>query len=187
FVGKFADITGATDWRANFYTDGQTLDIADILTFANGYPIPKYTNIDSKGNPGKHVTFPDTDFPMFRLADAYLMYAEAVLRGGTGGDVATALTYVNMLRERAYGDTSGNISAAELTEAFLLDERARELHWEGHRRVDLIRYNQYTENGIWPWKGGVADGITTSKHLDIFPLPSSEMIANPNLVQNTGY
>ena len=51
----------------------------------------------------------DTDFPMFRLADAYLMYAEAVLRGG-GGSNAQALTYVNQLRTRAYGDNSGNVT-----------------------------------------------------------------------------
>lgn len=66
----------------------------------------------------------DTDFPMFRLADAYLMYAEAVLRGG-GGSNAQALTYVNQLRTRAYGDNSGNVTSLSLD--FILDERAREL------------------------------------------------------------
>ena len=68
----------------------------------------------------------------------YLIYAEAVLRGGTG-DNTTALSYVNKIRERAYGSTSGNISANDLTLQFILDERARELYWEGHRRTDLIR------------------------------------------------
>ena len=95
---------------------------------------------------------------MFRLADAYLMYAEAVLRGG-GGSRGQALDYINALRTRAYGDASGNITDAELTLDFILDERGRELLWEGHRRTDLIRYGRFTGGVyIWAWKGGVAGG-----------------------------
>ena len=70
---------------------------------------------------------------------------------------------------------------------FILDERSRELHWEGHRRTDLIRFNQFTENGVWPWKGGVMEGKTTEKFRDIYPIPSSDIIANPTLKQNDGY
>ncbi|MFX8844659.1 RagB/SusD family nutrient uptake outer membrane protein, partial [Acinetobacter baumannii] len=86
----------------------------------------------------------------------YLIYAESVLRGGTGGDAATALGYINALRQRAYGNTSGNITATQLTTDFILDERARELYWEGFRRTDLIRYNKFVDaTYLWPWKGGV--------------------------------
>ena len=60
---------------------------------------------------------PDTDYPMFRLADAYLIYAEAAARGA--GDRTLALQYINALRTRAYGNTSGNISAAQLTADFV--------------------------------------------------------------------
>ena len=139
------------------------------------------------GANGSHATFPDTDFPLFRLADAYLMYAEAFLRGG-GGSQATALGYVNALRQRAYGNASGNITAGQLTLDFILDERGRELLWEGHRRTDLIRYGRFTGGSyLWAWKGGAQAGIATGAHLNLYPIPANEIIANPNLVQNTGY
>ena len=186
-VNLFPDATGTIDSRAIFYTDGQTKDINSITDFTNGYAVPKYVNVDSQGNPGKDLSFPDTDVPMFRLADVYLMYAEAVLRGGTGGSRAQALQYINALRGRAYGNTNGNITDAQLTLNFILDERARELYWEGYRRTDLIRFNQFTENGIWPWKGGVKEGKTTESYRNIYPIPSSELIANPGLTQNKGY
>jgi hypothetical protein len=129
---------------------------------------------------------------MFRLADAYLMYAEAVLRGGTGGDVTTALGYVNAIRTRpgdvANGNAPGAITAPELTLDFILDERARELYWEGHRRTDLIRFGKYTgDSYLWPWKGGVAEGTSIEEKRTIFPIPASDLGSNPNLEQNTGY
>jgi hypothetical protein len=130
----------------------------------------------------------DIDFPMFRLADVYLMYAEASLRGGGGGDLGTALNLVNALRERAYGNTTGDITAADLTTDFILDERGRELYWEGYRRTDLIRYGQFT-NGtyLWPWKGNAKEGAVVSSDLNLFPIPAADVAANPNLVQNPGY
>ena len=129
-VNLFPDETGETDNRAIFYTEGQTKEIESITNFTDGYAVPKYENITSTGAPGSDATFPDTDFPMFRLADIYLMYAEAVLRGG-GGDVATAVTYVNDIRNRAYEDESGTLTANGLTLDFILNERGRELYWEG--------------------------------------------------------
>lgn len=176
------------DARNMFYTDEQTLEIEDPFNFGDGYAITKWRNIDSQGNPGKDGTgnFVDTDFPMFRLADVYLMYAEATLRGG-GGDAGTAVNFINELRERAYGNASGNISAGELTLDFVLAERSRELFWEGHRRTDLIRFGQFSDQGVWPWKGGVMEGKTTESFRDIYPIPSSDMVANPNLTQNPGY
>jgi starch-binding outer membrane protein, SusD/RagB family len=188
FVAKFEDPSGETDSRALFHTDGQTLEIDDVTDFTQGYAVTKFKNVTSYGEPGSHNTFPDTDFPVFRLADAYLMYAEAVLRGGAGGDVTTALEYVNKVRERAYGDTSGNISAQQLTLDFLLDERARELYWEGHRRSDLIRFNRFSDSPyVWAWKGGVRDGIPVDSRFNLHPLPDSDIVANPNLDQNQGY
>lgn len=176
------------DSRAMFYTTGQTLEIADISQFTNGYAVTKFKNVTSTGAPGSNLTFVDTDFPMFRIEDAYLMYAEAVLRGGTG-DLTTALGYVNAIRERAYDGASGNITASELTLPFILDERARELYWECHRRTDLVRFGKFSETDyLWPWKGGVPEGVSTAKFHDVYPIPSSDLGANPNLVdQNEGY
>ncbi len=93
FVNKFADITGATDKRAMIYTNGHTVEITDIFSFKQGYALGKFKNVTSTGANGSSSTFPDTDFPMFRLADVYLMYAEAVLRGGSGATRADALGY----------------------------------------------------------------------------------------------
>ncbi|HPT14470.1 MAG TPA: RagB/SusD family nutrient uptake outer membrane protein [Bacteroidales bacterium] len=176
------------DGRAMFWTAGQTLEINDIASFTDGYAVTKWKNVTSTGAAGSDNTYVDTDFPMFRLADAYLMYAEAVLRGGSGGDAGTALTLVNALRTRAYGDTHGNIAASDLTLNFILDERARELYWECTRRTDLVRFGQFTNGDyVWPWKGYVKEGAATDAHYNIFPLPSSDVSANPNLTQNPGY
>lgn len=178
------------DGRALFWTDGQSLEINDIGLFTDGYAITKFRNRKLNGDPSDtdQPVFVDTDWPMFRLADAYLMYAEAVLRGGSGGSRAQALTYVNELRERAYGDASGNITNAQLTLDFILDERGRELFWEGHRRTDLIRFGVFTGSDyLWPWKGNVQEGAPSSSHRDLFPIPSAEIGANPNLEQNPDY
>jgi hypothetical protein len=77
---------------------------------------------------------------------------------------------------------------ADLTADFILDERARELFWEGTRRTDLIRYNKFTSSTyLWAWKGGVKDGASVADNLKIYPIPSTDLTANPNLKQNVGY
>lgn len=178
----------SSDQRGMFYTDGQSLEVDDPFEFTSGYAIAKWKNVTSTGETGSDLTHTDTDFPLFRLGDVYLMYAEAVLRGGSGGDAATALNYVNMLRERAYGDEGGNIAANDLTLDFMLDERARELYWEAQRRTDLIRFGHFTSGDyLWAWKGAVQEGRAIDAKFNIFPIPASDVIANPNLTQNAGY
>jgi hypothetical protein len=189
-VNKFPDVTGAADKRAMFWTDGQKLEITDIGQFTDGYAITKYSNLTSTGAaaPHAHPDFVDTDYPMFRLADVYLMYAEATLRGATAGNATTALGYVNAIRTRAYGNTNGNITSAQMTLDFILDERSRELFWEGHRRTDLIRFGKFTGGAyLWPWKGKVAAGAATESFRDLYPIPSNDLGANPTLKQNPGY
>ena len=137
-VQKFSDPSGATDKRAMFHTLGQNLEINDIGEFRDGYSIRKWKNKTSTGANGSSLTWVDTDFPMFRLAEAYLIFAEAVLRGGSGGGTEQALIYVNNIRQRAYGNTTGNITSGQLNLNFILDERARELIWEGKRRTDFL-------------------------------------------------
>lgn len=187
FVNLFPDVTG-TDKRGLFFTKGQELEIEDIFNFRDGYALRKFKNITSTGDVGSNLSFPDTDFPLYRLAEFYLTYAEAVLRGGTGGDITTAVDYINKLRERAYGDASANITSSNLTLDFILDERGRELYWECHRRTDLIRFGKLTDGSYtWPWKGAVANGKATDTKYNVFPIPSSDINANPNLSNISGY
>lgn len=176
----------SSDGRALFHTDGQTLDIEIVTDFSNGYGVTKWKNISSTGVAGSDPVYVDTDFPMFRLAEAYLIYAEAALRGG--GDTGLALDYINKVRTRAYTDESGNITSGELSLNFIIDERARELYWECHRRTDLVRFGLLSgDKYLWPWKGGVIEGKSIDDKFNIFPLPASDVIANPNLEPTSGY
>jgi hypothetical protein len=180
---------GNPDTRAEFWADGQNLAINDVTTFTDGYGITKFRNVSSAGAPGSSLSYSDVDMPIFRLPEMYLVYAEAVLRGGEGGDAATALGYINKMRTRAYGGiTSGNITASDLTLDFILDERGRELYWEGFRRTDLVRYGRFVESSyLWPLKGGAKNGIGVASYRTIYPLPTSDLNVNPNLIQNKGY
>lgn len=197
---KFADPSGNTDKRALFTTSkysptASQMQISDVSNFDNGLHVMKWVNKRTDGQPvhDPNSYYADIDFPVFRLPEMYLIYTEAVLRSGTGGDIATALTYMNKIRFRAYGDSYGpsdvgKLSQSDITLQFVLDERARELYWEGHRRTDLIRYNLLTTSTyLWPWKGGVASGTAVDSKYNIFPIPSANRTANPNLEQNAGY
>lgn len=174
-----------TDDRNTIIIGDRPIDITDVTNNGTGYIIGKWSNISSTGQPGAANEIVDTDFPMFRLADVYLMYAEAHLRGG-GGSLDQAVTYFNALRTRA--NNPNTITSSELTLDLILEERLVELHWEGHRRQDLIRFNQYTGGAYnWSWKGNAPNGIPIANYRALFPIPSASLAANPNLTQNEGY
>ena len=186
-----ANPTAATilDKRGMFYDNGRSLHITSTpkATFTSeGWGVSKYRNVTSTGNVN-NIAWPDTDFPLFRLADVYLMYAEAILRGGIGGDKAAATSYINQLRARGYTGTKGNISEGDLTLNFILDERARELYWEGVRRTDLIRFGKFTTGYNWDFKGGVPTGSNVDEKYIVYPIPTSDLTVNGNLVQNPGF
>jgi hypothetical protein len=185
FVNKFTDVTGGTDNRAMFHTPGQTLDIASVADETQGYAVTKWTNKKSDGSNGSSPSgsYVDTDFPLFRLGDAYLMYAELAVRGQ--GSLTEAVTYVNALRTRA---NAPSVSVGDLNLDFILAERSRELYWECHRRQDLIRFGKFTGGSyVWQWKGNSMNGAPTADHLKLFPIPDRAKSANPTLVQNPGY
>lgn len=169
----------ATDRRAIFWTAGQTVDITDLGEFTNGIGFQKYKNVKSDGTPGKASGFADTDFPMFRYADVLLMAAECEANGAAVDGYAG----FNKVRARA-----GLSPIAQPTKRQILDERARELYLELWRRQDLIRAGLFTSGDyIWQWKGGTHDGKAVEDYKNLYPIPTSDLMVNPNLKQNEGY
>lgn len=158
----------------------QQADIELVSEFTHGYGIMKFKNINSDGTKGQADGFVDTDFPVFRYADALLMKAECAKRGATGVD---GLAAYNAVRKRA-----GLSEVTEYTLDNVLQERACELFMEGWRRSDLVRFGKFTSaSKLWQWKGGVKNGKGVSSHMNLFPIPSNDLNSNSNLVQNPGY
>lgn len=188
FVQKFDGIEFSSDTRKNIISGSRDIEITDIANRDQGYILAKFSNISSTGVVGISTTFVETDFPLFRYADVLLMYAEAQVRKD-GSANSTSLNYINSLRTRANnGSTANNVSLSAVNLDFILDERSRELHWEAHRRQDLIRFNKYTGGSYnWAWKGNGINGIALSNHLRVYPIPEAALASNPNLTQNTGY
>jgi len=157
-----------------------------------GIGVYKFTAKNANGSrPTNYSTeFACTDFPIFRLADAYMMRAEALFRLGGASNIDAAVADINLIRDRAYGNTSGRITAGQLTLDFLCDERGREFYYEAQRRTDLVRFGKYTGGDyLWQWKGGAYAGTATSAHMNLYPIPGDELSANPNYngVNNPGY
>ncbi len=157
--------------------------------FFSGWNITKFTNLMADPTRIAHdQKTPDTDIPLMRKAEAYLNYAEAIVRGGAipaGG--MTALDAVNAVRNRAHA-----APATSCTLDDLLKERGREFYGEGMRRIDLIRFGKFTGKAYsWEYKGGVLFGTGNDANIPeyrtLYPLPISDITANPKLVQNEGY
>jgi|SRR6218665_70578 len=185
FASSAAGLQASNDDRAKlFWTTGHTYEMEDYKLWINGFPSTKFRNTNYIGSTTA-TAFANTDFPLYRLADAYLMYAECALRGAAGANAGQALGYVNDVRRRSHAT---EITAGDLTLDFILDERGRELNMEGHRRTDLIRYNKFSGSSyIWPWKGGVKAGTSIPDTYKLFPIPLTALQANTNLTQNPGY
>ena len=143
----------------------------------------------------------NNDFAIFRLADFYLVRAEALLR--SGGDVAEATRLVNAVRERAWGNSSHNYTTVTLADVQL--ERRLELAWEGVSREDDIRFGCYTKDMWKMLRANVSAEVDewgepksytinpsawnrpTDKYLELFPIPLTAWQTNPKLTQNPGY
>lgn len=170
-----------------FYIKGRSESMEDALyVFLNGWSCLKFNNIphdmdnDSFLATAASKAYSDIDFPMIRLGEIYLIYAEACMNLGQAN---TAMPKLRELSERA-----GVQAPTSITTDFLLEERARELMWEGHRRTDLIRYGKFTSSSfLWTYKGGSFSGQGFDDYMKIFAIPASELAANPELHQNPGY
>jgi hypothetical protein len=181
----FGDYSGASDNRAMFYTTGNTENTTDETTFTKGFTVVKFSNLTSTGQllPQAGGVFASTDFPLFRLGEIYLIYAEAVLRNGAGGTQAQALAYFNALRTRAKAAPVASIALSDI-----INERAKEMYWEATRRTDLIRFGMFTGGSyLWPFKGGVLNGTAIADFRALYPLPATDVTVNTNLKQNPGY
>lgn len=193
------------DKRAQFMTaltnqKKETWDNKQAMTsaFTCGYGYIKYRNVTrNDAIPVQGEAYTSIDFPMFRTGEAYLIAAEAILRGANG-TMQQALDYVNELRRRAYmtgtyakaGVKQGvgaDLTLSDLTLDLILKERQKELAAELVRRTDLIRFGKFTKGYNWDWKDNKRTGGDVDDHLKLFPIPETEMTNDPYLKQNDGY
>ncbi|HVF96288.1 MAG TPA: RagB/SusD family nutrient uptake outer membrane protein [Flavisolibacter sp.] len=140
----------------------------------------------NKYKPGRQAdaTYMSTDWAIYRLTWVYFAKAEALMRKNNGIANAEAVQLVNDCKKRAFSTADWTTEAytpATLTLDELLDERGREFIFEGFRRQDLIRFGKYTTASWWD------HAPSGDKNKEIYPVPSRQLILNPNLVQNQGY
>lgn len=192
---------------------GFNIENTNFSAFTDGYGVVKFTNLlkgnisdpsqwniadntqnwstanggiyDPAGGAAREMKYPDTDLPLIRLADVYLMYTESYIMGGVG-DATKALDYVNVVRRRA---GLGNWTPADLTPDNILDERCRELYWELTRRSDLVRHGKFSGSAYnWSWKNNEVNGTSFPEYMDLFPIPQNVIVtAEREFVQNPGY
>ena len=178
--------TVAGDDRALFFGIDRELYVTVPTEFTSGYSVGKYRNTYAGSGSAHNSQFIDTDFFLMRSAEAYLIAAEADSRINGGTTSATGAGYINALRQRANTTTLTSYSLQQI-----LDERSRELYFEGFRRTDLIRYGYFGGNDsgkyLWEWKGGSQNGAALPAYRNLFALPAEDVNANPNLKQNEGY
>jgi len=185
-------IAKAGDDRALFYTKGHTLSISDETDYTKGFPYVKFNNIHADGTSGHHSAgqFVDTDFPMLRLGEAYLIFAEADARLHDGTCTDEGNQRIKELHTRAnIKATNPLYSKTSFTLDDIIKEWSREFGFEGQRRMHLIRFGMYggQSNYRWEWMGGSKNGTPFNARFNIFPIPDSDLNANSNLKQNNGY
>ncbi|MBM6674309.1 starch-binding outer membrane lipoprotein SusD [Marseilla massiliensis] len=185
-IQDLLDLAG--DDRALFYSgcaNGvRKLKTDKVSAFTDGLSVVKWTNLKSDNTAGQNVSWPDTDIPLFRLAEAYLTRAEAKYR--LSGNPNDARADIQELHNRANADAV----PANIDEMYILDEWCREFFMEGRRRSDLVRFDCFTGNKyVWDWKGGVENGISVDPHFNVYPIPAQHTLeaGNGNLTQNDGY
>ena len=176
----------AGDDRALFFGIDRELNISTPSEFTSGYSVGKFRNTYAGSGSPHNSQFIDADFFLMRSAEAYLIAAEADARLNSGTTTSTGANYINALRQRAHTSTVSSYSLNQI-----LDERSRELYFEGYRRTDLIRYGYFggsnSGNYLWEWKAGAQNGAAFSADLNLFAIPDEDVNANPNLKQNPGY
>lgn len=152
----------AGDDRALFDGVDRLYENTDPGVFKNGFATTKFSNWRSDNGTTNSATFADMDFFVLRAAEANLTYAEATARINNGTTTAEGKQAIDELIERAHATKKASYSLNDI-----YDEWSREFYFEGHRRVDMIRFGKF---------GGKK----------VFPIPSVVITAN-GFTQNTGY
>lgn len=197
FFDKYTD----DDIRKRIFLYGQQYDAAgnpmvyngvNVVLDPYGFPAFDVGGADNKGRlvgarcikyyPDKDAVggWMNNDVVVFRYADVLMMKAEALLR--LGKEIPVAVDLMNQIRGRAFPSNKEQLfTTSTLTLDALYEERGRELIWEMHRRVDMIRFGKFEDPGLFK-------PSTVGKEYErIYPIPTSVLAANPNLKQNAGY
>lgn len=185
-------VAKAGDDRALFFTKDHTLNMTDETKWTSGFAYVKFTNIHADGTSSHHAggQFVDTDFPMLRLAEAYLISAEADARLNGGTCTAEGYNRIKALHDRANLTATNPLkNQTTFTLDDIIKEWSREFGFEGQRRMHLIRFGMYGGQSAytWQWMGGSENGTQFDARFNIFPIPNSELNANRNLKQNEGF
>ena len=174
----------ANDDRAIFDGKDRTLDNGDgyLSSFKAGFAVAKWNNFKTDNSVGHNDNYPDTDFFLFRVAEAYLTYAEATARLNGGTTTKEGTDAVNALRDRAHAVKRSAYSLSDLC-----DEWSREFYYEGLRRPTLIRFGRFggNNNYNWSYKGGAKAGRNFDAYRNIFAIPAAQV--KGAITQNPGY
>lgn len=193
---EFYRLFETSDSRGMFYDNDSPSFSGPIDNQKEGQFGAKFTNLTDDGEAASNTASDgvNTDYPLIRLAEVILTKAEAILRiaekmpsssqeqqAAKQDKKEEARPLIKMIRDRAFGSDQ-NILDDQLSLAFILDERGRELWWECSRRTDLIRFGYFTSGSyLWQWKGGVLNGRGVDETYKTYPIPAEEQEANPNL------
>lgn len=177
-------VAGGDDRALFNTTGGRTLSVDEVGVFTSGFAVTKFTNFKTDGSTGHDPEKPDMDVILMRKAEAYLIFAEATARQNGGNASSEGVNALNALRQRANASAKSSFTLDEIC-----DEWSREFYFEGLRRSTLIRFGQFggTTSYHWQWKGGSKEGRDFSAYRNLYPIPTTDLTANSNLVQNPGY
>lgn len=211
---SFIDSFDSLDQRGiiNFHKGQRYNDKGDTLRDENGVPVFYTKEVPYMGDEPGALLLPmsgyrlhkyeiedgakiecNNDWVWFRLAYVKFMKAECLLRTGSDADLAAEL--VNSVRQRSFPANvweEKKYTAADLTATIevngvatqfgeLLNEYAREFCYESWRRNELIRFGNFV-TGTWSLHAPSDD-----PNRNLYPIPTSALVANPNLEQNLGY